>query len=198
MALCIFLNLSFIFFKSYDSQLLCIIVPEQSDIGAFANYVPVESSTSEKTPTKSSGEQPPKSQPSAPVQPTKKVPTSEKSSSTIAAMPASQQIVSQSFTGTAGRIFASPLAKTIANEKGIDLSRLSGSGPSGRIRAQDVLNASSNTMTMTTQSMMTSFEDIPMTNMRQVIAKRLMLSKQTIPHYYLTAEIEVDELLRYD
>lgn len=178
---------------------MCIIVPEQSDIGAFANYVPVESSISEKTPTKAN--ELPKTQPPSPIQPTKKDAIPEKSSSTIAAasMPSSQPIVSQSFKSASGRIFASPLAKTIANEKGIDLSRLSGSGPSGRIRAQDVLNAPSDASTMTmTQSMMSSFEDIPMTNMRQVIAKRLMLSKQTIPHYYLTAEIEVDELLRYD
>nr|XP_027199292.1 dihydrolipoyllysine-residue acetyltransferase component of pyruvate dehydrogenase complex, mitochondrial-like [Dermatophagoides pteronyssinus] len=178
-------------------KLLCIIVPEQSDIGAFANYVPVESSISEKTSTKAN--ELPKTQPPSPIQPTKKDAIPEKSSSTIAAasMPSSQPIVSQSFKSAAGRIFASPLAKTIANEKGIDLSRLSGSGPSGRIRAQDVLNAPSDASTMTmTQSMMSSFEDIPMTNMRQVIAKRLMLSKQTIPHYYLTAEIEVDELLR--
>lgn len=175
-------------------KLLCIIVPEQSDIDAFVNYVPTESSTSEKTPKKTS--EPPKSQPPYTVQQTKTDATPEKPATVAASMPRSQPIVSQIFTGTAGRIFASPLAKTIAKEKGIDLARLSGSGPSGRIRAQDVINAPSMLAMTMTPSMMTSFEDIPMTNMRQVIAKRLMMSKQTIPHYYLTAEIEVDEILR--
>ena len=157
--------------------------------------MPTESSTSEKTPKKTS--EPPKSQPPYPVQQTKTDATPEKPATVAASMPRSQPIVSQIFTGTAGRIFASPLAKTIAKEKGIDLARLSGSGPSGRIRAQDVINAPSMLAMTMTPSMMTSFEDIPMTNMRQVIAKRLMMSKQTIPHYYLTAEIEVDEILRY-
>lgn len=100
-----------------------------------------------------------------------------------------------SSTGIGGRIFASPLAKKIAAEKGIDLSLLKGSGPDGRIRAQDV-PATTPLIQQATLPLSDSYEDISTTNIRQVIAKRLSLSKQTIPHYYLNMEIEVDEILR--
>src|SRR5699024_780687 len=98
-----------------------------------------------------------------------------------------------------GRIFASPLAKRLAAEKGIDLSQIAGagSGPSGRIRAQDVLTATPQQAAIGgAPAPAGAFRDVDLTNMRQVIAKRLLISKQTVPHYYLSVEIEVDELLK--
>ena len=105
-------------------------------------------------------------------------------------------------SGLAGRLFASPLAKKLASEKGIDLAALAGqgTGPSGRIRAQDVLTASPARMAAGAAAGAAAsagaFQDISLTNMRQVIAKRLLMSKQTVPHYYLSVEIQVDELLK--
>ncbi|KAJ7325660.1 hypothetical protein OS493_029529 [Desmophyllum pertusum] len=93
-----------------------------------------------------------------------------------------------------GRVFASPLAKKIAQEKGIELSSLQGSGPSGRVIAQDVSTATTAAPTPV-HVPGAEFTDIPLTNVRKVIARRLLESKQTIPHYYLSVDIRVDDLL---
>lgn len=170
---------------------MCIIVTDESHVGAFANFVPSETSVKEMTserpvPTTINIDTPK----SAAISPKSQQITSP---SPISQVSPSSRPSAQTF-GTAGRIFASPLAKTLAREKGIDLSGLVGSGPNNRIRAQDVLNAP--TSPLATMSPTASFEQIEVSNMRKVIAKRLSLSKQTVPHYYLTAEIEVDELMR--
>ncbi|KAF8778491.1 Dihydrolipoyllysine-residue acetyltransferase like protein [Argiope bruennichi] len=97
----------------------------------------------------------------------------------------------------ASRIFASPLARSLARDKGIDLSSVQGSGPGGRIRAQDLegaVPAAPAGMPATAPS--SQFIDIPMTNIRQVIARRLLQSKQTIPHYYLSVDVQMDRILR--
>jgi pyruvate dehydrogenase E2 component (dihydrolipoamide acetyltransferase) len=122
-----------------------------------------------------------------------------------------------------GRIKASPLAKRIAKNKGIDLARLTGSGPGGRIVQKDVLDfeesggatspattAPSVNDTRTSDSPAKSgppkaaalplpsrigtgeTEVIELSKMRQTIAKRLQQSKQTIPHFYETVDIELD------
>jgi pyruvate dehydrogenase E2 component (dihydrolipoamide acetyltransferase) len=95
------------------------------------------------------------------------------------------------------RIKASPLAKRIAEIEKIDLSRIQGSGPQGRIVKEDVLNSKSkrkstgNFVDRNSQE----FTTIPNSNVRRVIAKRLVESKQTIPHFYLSIECNVDKLL---
>lgn len=98
------------------------------------------------------------------------------------------------------RIKASPLAKSIAKEKGIDLSQLSGSGEDGRIVKKDVesyqggsASASSNTNLLKNLPLgQESFEEIPLSQMRKVIAKRLAESMYTAPHFYLTIEVNMD------
>lgn len=108
------------------------------------------------------------------------------------------------------RIFASPLAKRIAEDKGIDLAALSGSGPRGRIVKKDVEEAKPGTKAPAaaggpnlTPSVdpraffeKGTYDEVPMDKMRKTIAKRLTQSKQEIPHYYLTIDCEIDELLR--
>lgn len=160
--------------------MLCIIVSKESDINAFKDFV----DTSEPVKGKA-GPPPPLSKPAAKAPPTPSAPTPVISSRPSAAP-----------TGIAGRLFASPLAKRLAAEKGIDLSALrgAGTGPGGRIRGSDVLSAP---IGVSGGPRALEFGDIPLTNMRQVIAKRLLQSKQTIPHYYLTVDIEIDELLRF-
>lgn len=73
-----------------------------------------------------------------------------------------------------------------------------GTGPEGQIRAQDVSNFVVSTPSpKPAAAAKQDYEDLPMNNYRAVTAKRLTLSKQTIPHYYLTVDIEIDNALKY-
>lgn len=98
----------------------------------------------------------------------------------------------------AGRIFASPLAKRLAAEQGISLAQVpGGSGPGGRIVAQDLASAlAAPRAAAAAGGVATKYEDISLSSMRQTIAKRLLQSKQTIPHYYLTVDIKMDAVFK--
>jgi len=114
--------------------------------------------------------------------------------------PASLVVEQEATTNRSGRIFASPLAKKIAQEKGIDLATVKGSGDNGRIVKKDVdaFKASDAVKTTTSSSILQeneSFEEIPVSQMRKTIAKRLAESKFTAPHFYLTMEINMDKTL---
>ncbi len=91
------------------------------------------------------------------------------------------------------RIFATPLAKRIAMQKGIDLSSITGSGPRGRIIKDDVVNVD---QTKRDKSTLGGQTIIPMTQMRKTIAKRLQESKANAPHFYLSVECNVSQLLQ--
>lgn len=108
----------------------------------------------------------------------------------------SAQIVVQSHDG---RIFASPLAKRLANEKGVNLHQIHGSGPHGRIVKADVENAKTGSRTIHSPTTYgnSAFEDIKLNGMRKTIGKRLSEAKQTIPHFYLTVDCQLDELLNF-
>ena len=111
------------------------------------------------------------------------------------------------------RIFVSPLARKIASEKNIDLSKVVGSGPSGRIIKKDILGTEPETKAVpikteppvnkteaptssTSQpSGLLVSKSVPLSGMRSVIARRLSESKSTIPHFYLQREINIDSLL---
>lgn len=109
------------------------------------------------------------------------------------------------------RIFASPLARKVAAETGVDLSQLSGSGPSGRIVKKDVEAAGSapaarqkqpaapandGALTKPLPAVGATLEAklIPLSSMRATIAKRLVESKTTIPHYQVTVDVDMDAL----
>jgi len=102
-----------------------------------------------------------------------------------------------------GRIFASPLARKIAREQGLDLATLAGTGPQGRIVRADVEAAIAAKPAQVAATAVAPVgagrpnvvTEIPLTGMRKAIARRLLESKQTIPHFYLTAECNVDKLL---
>ncbi len=102
--------------------------------------------------------------------------------------------------------FITPLARRLASERGIDVSRLSGSGPHGRIVAGDVEKAqpASGGGGMATGASFAQVKalyegvdhvEVPLDGMRATIAKRLVEAKQTIPHFYLTADIEIGRLM---
>lgn len=92
-----------------------------------------------------------------------------------------------------GRIFASPLAKRIAAMQGVDLSQITGSGPHGRIIKADVLSGSVSKGRVSRNS--EEYRLVPNNNMRKVIAKRLVESKQTVPHFYLSIECNMENIL---
>lgn len=111
------------------------------------------------------------------------------------------------------RVFASPLARRLAGEKGIDLSAVSGTGPHGRIVKDDVLNfkggaakapasagaprtasAGPNAKQLADLLGM-EYTELPNNNIRKVVASRLLESKQTVPHFYLTIDCRIDDLL---
>jgi pyruvate dehydrogenase E2 component (dihydrolipoamide acetyltransferase) len=115
------------------------------------------------------------------------------------AAPAAASVVNE------GRIFASPLAKKMATEKGIDLRYVKGSGDNGRITKADIDNytpaAASAPVTSATPASVAipaapagqvSFEDVPVSQMRKTIARRLSESLFTAPHFYLTMTIDMD------
>ncbi|HEU0162606.1 MAG TPA: pyruvate dehydrogenase complex dihydrolipoamide acetyltransferase [Rhizomicrobium sp.] len=120
-------------------------------------------------------------------------------------------------SGDGSRIFASPLARRIAGQKGIDLSGLSGTGPRGRIVKSDVENAKPGAAKPAAGAAAPSsgagipgvaplpdarllypagsYEEIPHDNMRKAIAKRLTSAKTLIPHYYLTIDCNLNALM---
>ncbi len=97
------------------------------------------------------------------------------------------------------RIMASPLAKRIASNESIDLSKVTGTGPHGRIIKDDVLDSlkspSNKAVASSSSRSQEEYRKIPNNNMRKVIAKRLTQSKQTVPHFYLSIECNIDKLL---
>lgn len=105
-------------------------------------------------------------------------------------------------TSNDSRVKASPLAKKIADEKGIDLNSVSGSGDGGRIVKRDVetftpaaKTAGAPSITLPTVVGQESFEEVPVSQMRKVIARRLGESKHTAPHFYLTMSINMDKAI---
>jgi pyruvate dehydrogenase E2 component (dihydrolipoamide acetyltransferase) len=109
---------------------------------------------------------------------------------------------------TGSRIFASPLAKRLAKQKGIDLAALKGTGPHGRIVSRDVESAKPGAMSSraafaappSDESVLKLFEPgsyelVPHDGLRKVIARRLSESKQHIPHFYVSVDVTLDYLL---
>ena len=96
------------------------------------------------------------------------------------------------------RIKASPLAKKIAKEKGINLSLITGTGPGGRIVEADVRGpvVAKPVVESVPVVLPTSDKRIPLSGMRRVIAERLLTSKSTIPHFYLNIEVDAEPMLK--
>jgi pyruvate dehydrogenase E2 component (dihydrolipoamide acetyltransferase) len=109
-----------------------------------------------------------------------------------------------------GGIVVTPLARRLAGERGIDLSRVTGSGPRGRIVAADVEKAAPARAPGAAPAALVvgasaaqvkalydgiAYEEVPLDSMRRTIATRVVEAKQTIPHFYLTADIEIGRLI---
>ncbi len=172
--------------KILVNDLLCIIGKEGMDIASIVAAAKAGGSAPAATPAAAP----------APAAPVAAAPAA--SPAPVAAAPA---VVNE------GRIFASPLAKKIASEKGIDLKFVKGTGDNGRITKSDidaytpaaapavsapVATASAAAPVASVPAGVVSFEDVPVSQMRKVIARRLGESLFTAPHFYLTMSIDMD------
>jgi pyruvate dehydrogenase E2 component (dihydrolipoamide acetyltransferase) len=130
--------------------------------------------------------------------------------STPAESTAKSDNASSIVSNSTDRIKASPLAKKLAEDKGIDISKVNGSGENGRIvkrdienfkgeaaanKAQESKSASKPSASIATVVGEESYEEVPVSQMRKTIAKRLAESKFTAPHFYLTMEINMDKAI---
>ena len=131
----------------------------------------------------------------------------------LSIVPLSQKLVESTKSGP--RIFSSPLARRIAKDKGLDLNKITGSGPKGRIVKADLSGKSlTDFLTPAVTAQLSSaqpalldassieaiyngrtYETIALDGMRKIIATRLTEAKQTIPHFYLRRDIQLNELL---
>jgi pyruvate dehydrogenase E2 component (dihydrolipoamide acetyltransferase) len=132
-----------------------------------------------------------------------------------AAAPTGPRLVATGAPSAGGRIKASPLAKKVAAQSGVDLARLQGSGPGGRIIRRDVeaalaappvapaapaaaaapppaATAPARASFVIPARTEAEYEDVPLTPMRATIAKRMPMSKAPVPHFYVTSEVGMD------
>ena len=148
-------------------------------------------------------------------------PTSS-TSETVAAAPLEAERPAPAPAQAGERVFASPLARRIAKDKGLELSQIKGTGPKGRIVKADVLNAKPGAAPAVAASSATpapaaaatiatgpstevvlktytdrEFEEVSLDGMRKTIAARLTEAKQSVPHFYLRRDIELDALLKF-
>ena len=150
------------------------------------------------------------------------VPAPAKAAAPVAAVVAEVAVVAPAAPKASGaRVFASPLARRLAAEKGLDLTRLQGSGPHGRIVRADIDGAKPQAAAtaplaapvaapapakaagptgMSAETVMKiyadrKFTEVPLDGMRRIIAARLTEAKQTIPHFYLRRDIRLDALM---
>lgn len=124
--------------------------------------------------------------------------SSQPATQPAATSPASTQSAPAHGASSGKRVFASPLARRIAVQKGIDLSTLKGTGPNGRILRRDVENAKPALAGGTGAVAVAAAAEakrVPNSSMRKVIARRLSESKQNVPHFYVSVDIELDALL---
>jgi len=170
-------------------KLLCIIVEDQADVEKFKDFV--DDGAGEAPPA---AKAPPPAAAAPPPPPPKAAAAPPKATS-APPPPRPQAPVA------GGRVFASPAAKRVAAEKGIDLNLIkAGTGLDGMITSKDVESftppvSASPALTSFPQLGGADFTDLETSNMRKVIAKRLQESKHQIPHYYLTVECNMDQIL---
>ncbi|MFL1011745.1 pyruvate dehydrogenase complex dihydrolipoamide acetyltransferase [Flavisericum labens] len=163
-------------------ELLAIIGPAGTDVSGVAASFSSAPAKKEEAPKAESKKEAPKA--SAPV------PSKPKSSA-----PAPTPVTEN------GRVFVSPLAKKLAEEKGINLTKVQGSGENGRIIKRDIENyepaAGAAAVGKFVPSEQEDFDDITNSQMRKAIAKSLTKSKFSAPHYYLAVEFDMDNAIAF-
>jgi pyruvate dehydrogenase E2 component (dihydrolipoamide acetyltransferase) len=192
------------------NQLIAVLAGEGEDVKAAAAQAGAGAAPKAAPAPKPSPPpaQAPAAKPAAPVPP-----PPAQSTAVSSAAPAKPAV-----DGHGGRVFSSPLARRLAKEAGIDVARIAGSGPHGRVIARDVEAAKSGGVlkapaaaptgvtvpaiapSMSDQQIRAlyeegSYEVVPHDGMRRTIAQRLTASVQTIPHFYLTVDCAIGKLL---
>ncbi len=125
----------------------------------------------------------------APVAEVKAEPKAESKPAEVKKAPLSKEET----TSTDGRLKASPLAKALAEDKGINLNTVKGSGDGGRVVKRDIENYQGGHVSLA--NMEESYTEVPVSQMRKTIAKRLGESKFSAPHFYITMDIEMDRCI---
>ncbi|MEH6657362.1 pyruvate dehydrogenase complex dihydrolipoamide acetyltransferase [Leeuwenhoekiella marinoflava] len=171
-------------------SLLAIIGEEGTDVSGVISRLK-SSGTKKETPKKEAPKkEAPKKQEAKKEEPKKEAPKKEES-----------KLASKNTSSSDGRIFASPLAKKLAEEKGIDLAKVSGSGENGRVVRKDIENYTPAASGAGVQQFVAtgeeSYEDINNSQMRKAIAKSLGKSKFTAPHYYLNVEFDMENMIAF-
>ena len=166
------------------NSVLAIIGKEGEDISALLSAAPAA-----ETPKAAEAVA---ETPAAPVTP---------SPAPVAAAPATKSAPVPVASNSNGRVFASPLAKKIAEEKGIDIAAVAGTGEAGRIVKRDVdhyvpYTPAAGTSVSSAPAGVESFTDENISQMRKTIARRLAESKFTAPHFYLTLDIDMDNAIK--
>ncbi len=174
------------------NTLIAVMLEEGEDAAAAEAAAPASASPAPAAPPEPAPTQeaPPASEPAAAPQPAPAAPKSN-----------------------GARVFASPLARRIAADAGIDIGAISGSGPHGRVVKRDVDAAIAGGVAAPAAAPSAAppapaapapaqlpvvaggYTEVPHNNMRKTIARRLQESKQTVPHFYVTMECEIDKLL---
>ncbi|MCL4133446.1 UNVERIFIED_CONTAM: hypothetical protein GTU68_011322 [Idotea baltica] len=178
-------------------KLLCIIVSNESDVAAFKDFTPSEADSAPSAPA-------PKAAPTPAPAPVSAPPPTP----APAPVPAAAPIPSAAAGASSEMVFASPHAKKLAAEKGVDLAAIAqasglGTNADNWLRATDVEKYAGQVAAPLAAAAPVpgaSYTDTQISNIRNVIAKRLCQSKQTIPHYYLSVDVQMDavSLLRQE
>ena len=170
-------------------SILAILGEEGEDVTALLKEAEKEVEVTEKEEEQSQDAKPVVEKPSAPVAPVVSAPAP------TPAPIAQQTVAASNFPSTASissqEIKASPLAKKLAEERGINLRLVKGTGTEGRIIKRDIDNFQGRSGI----SGVESFSDAPVSQMRKVIAQRLAESKFSAPHFYLTVQIDMDNAM---
>ncbi len=166
-------------------SLLAIIGDKNEDVEALIKDFKANKPTVEETPTKET-----------PKAVEEKV-TTPIATSIVESVPVAVSISNE-------RVIASPLAKKLAQEKGIDLSQVQGSGENARIIKRDIENFNSASVSQSTASVakfvpsgQEDYDEVNHSQMRKIIAKRLGESKFSAPHYYLNVEFDMDNAIAF-
>ncbi|XP_037457620.1 dihydrolipoyllysine-residue acetyltransferase component 2 of pyruvate dehydrogenase complex, mitochondrial-like isoform X1 [Triticum dicoccoides] len=164
-------------------EIIAITVEEEGDIEKFKDY---KASSSAAAPAESKPQ-------SEPVEPKE-----EKKEVSKAPEPTATKTEESSQSGD--RLFSSPVARKLAEDNNVPLSSLKGTGPDGRILKADIedylSSAAKGSKKEAAAAPGLGYVDLPNTQIRKVTANRLLQSKQTIPHYYLTVDSRVDKLIK--
>ncbi|AUS04703.1 pyruvate dehydrogenase complex dihydrolipoamide acetyltransferase [Pseudotamlana carrageenivorans] len=167
-------------------SLLAIIGPAGTDVsGVAANF------SASSAPAKAEAPKPAAPKAAAPAPAAKSAPAAPKKAAAPAPTPVTEN----------GRVYVSPLAKKLAEDKGINLLKVQGSGENGRIIKRDIENyepaASAASAGKFVPSGQEDFDDVDNSQMRKAIAKALTNSKFSAPHYYLTVEFDMENAMAF-